>query len=278
MNVSHSKIELYNTCGYKYYLQYVEGYSVDKTFSALLFGLSLDRALNYVLLRKKHNHVPQKHVAEALFEKQMKSWQGQNEFEFFKYELPEGNEDATSEDQQWAAWNNLLTLGKKMVGVYIEEILPHFKKILEVQTRKTIPNGMGDNLILITDFVAELQDGRVAVFDNKSSSDITKYYGLSSVQKSQQLAIYAEYQKDRLAGYVALQKKLVRNAIKWNIVVDTIPEEQSAAVFNDINLAMDGIKKKTFDKNEKSCYVYGKKCVFWDACKKKDFSGLKKRW
>lgn len=277
MNVSHSKIDLYNTCGYKFKLQYIEKYSPDKTFTPLLFGSALDKALNYVLIRTKHGHVVQLDVAKAIFDKYLSLWKGQNPLEYFKNEAPEGIDELDPIDAQWAVWHHLKGIGHIMLETYVDEILPQFKKILSVQTRRTIPNETGDNLILITDFTAELQDGRIVIFDNKSSSDIKKYYGPSSVKKSQQLAIYSEFEQSKLAGYIALQKKLVKGKVAWTMVVDEVPEEMKEQAFQKIDDALHMIKAGIFDRNEKSCFVFGKRCSYWDLCKKGDDSGLVKK-
>lgn len=277
MNISYSKVQLYTTCPYKYYLQYVEKWSPDKTFTPLLFGSAIDSALNYVLLRLKHHHTPVAPVAKAIFSKVMNTWSlEKNELSYFKNETPDRDDfdELDFEDKQLAVHAHLCAIGEKMIDTYITEIAPSFARIISVQTKRFIPNEAGDNLVLITDFKAELLDGRVVTFDNKTSSDIKKYYGPSSVKKSTQLAIYTEFEPSRLAGYIALQKKLVDGAIKWNMVVDEIQETQAETAFNEIDGALHGIKSGEFPKNVLSCYSFGRQCEFWGLCKKGSTRGL----
>lgn len=277
LRVSHSQVELYNQCSYKYKLQYKDRLTPDKTFSALIFGQSLDQALNYILIRTKHNHVVYPTTAKLILLKFMENWKGANELVYFKSEAPEGIDELDPIDQQWAVWHNLISIGYMMIDTYIAEILPKFKKILSVQTKRVIPNEAGDSLVLITDFTAELQDGRVAIMDNKSSSDIKRQYGKNSVKKSQQLAIYSEFEDGRLAGYVALQKKLVDGKIAWTMVVDEVPEEMKEQAFQRVDDALNSIKAEVFPRNEKNCFMYNKRCEFWSLCKKGDTTGLVKR-
>lgn len=284
MNVSYSKVELYSSCPYKYYLSYVERWQADKTFTSLLFGSAMDATLNYILTRTKRHHPVYPSTAEKIFSKYMDAWHGQNELSYFKNECPVTDpvSDALFEDlderaRQWAVHNHLLNIGEKMIATYITNILPQFKRIISVQQKKYIPNEAGDNLVLITDFKAEMHDGRIVLFDNKTSSDIKKYYGPSCVKKSNQLAIYTEYEDSKLGGYVALQKKLVDDTIKYDIIIDTVPEEKAAEVFTAIDGALTSMKVEEFPKNEKSCWSFGRPCEFWGLCKNGSSKGLVKR-
>lgn len=282
MNISHSKVELYNTCAYKYYLTYVEKWSPDKTFTPLLFGSAIDNALNYLLESYQSGiQIPDVKEADRIFNRRMNAWRGQNELVYFKNEAPEVDpitkrpfEELDDEEKQEAVFHHLLEVGSKILKVYNAQVLPNFKRIISIQTKRTIPNETGDNLVLITDFTAELNDGRIVIFDNKTSSDIKKYYGPSSVKKSQQLSIYTEFEESKLAGYIALQKKLVDGAVVWNMVVDTIDEDQVQQSFIKVDQTLRAIKREEFPKNEKACYSYGRPCEYWNLCKKGNSKGL----
>jgi PD-(D/E)XK nuclease superfamily len=280
MNISHSKVELYSTCPYKYKLMYIDKWSTNKTYSSLLFGSAIDKALNYILLRVKHNHKPDKTTSKMLFWREMNLWLGQNELVYFKNEAPEmsGNmlfEELDDQQKEAAVFSNLLKIGEEMIDTYIQDILPQLGTILSVQTKRFIPNEAGDNLILVTDFRARLPDGREVTFDNKTCSDL-KRYGPSSVKKSQQLSIYTEYEPSRLAGYIALSKR-PEDGKKYVIRIDEIEEEMVSEAFDKVDGALNAIKRQEFPKNEKSCWSFGRKCEMWDLCKKGKTDGLIQR-
>lgn len=268
MRISHSKVELYSQCSMKYKFKYIDKLEPDKTFTPLLFGSAIDKALNYILTRTKRKHVVYRDTATLIFQKYLCKWYGQNELVFFKNEMP--HENATQEE----VWNHLFKVGVNMIDTYISAILPTFAEIISVQTRKEIPNEEGDILVLITDFTAKLHDGRIVTFDNKTTTDL-KTYGPSSVAKSQQLAIYTEFEESKLAGYIALSKKLNKEGgIDWVCRIDTVPEEQSAIAFEKVDQALRGIKREEFSCNPKACYSFGRKCDYYKLCNYNDDSGL----
>ena len=279
MYLSYSQVELYKTCPHKYFLTRVEKWKADVTPAALLFGMSIDASLNYVLMRAKRKHSIYPDTAKKILKKYMSSWNGQNKLEYFKNESPhgEGFDELDDADKQWVVWNHLMKVGETIITTYIDEILPQLGTILSVQTKRYIDNEAGDKFILITDFRAKLTDGREVTFDNKTSSDIKKYYGLTSVKKSNQLAIYTEYEESKLAGYVALSKKLNNGKIDYKIVIDEIDEEKVQETFNEIDVNLRAIKNKEFPKNEKNCYQFGKLCEVWNLCKKGSSEGLIKK-
>lgn len=267
MRISHSKVELYNTCGMKYRFRYVDKIKVDQTAAALLFGGACDKAFNYLLLRTKHKKIVFPEVAKKIFLKKMNTWKGQNELVFFKSELPEnGFQEDDPVGNQDRCFEHLCSLGQKMIDVFYTKILPLFKEIISVQTKKVIKNLENDELVLVTDFVAKLHDDRVVLFDNKTTSDL-KTYSKNAVKKSQQLSLYVEYEQNRLAGYICFQKKLVNNEVVWKYIIDEIPEEQSIKSFELIDQTLRNIKAEKFEKNQKNCMMFGKKCEYWDICK-----------
>lgn len=278
MRLSHSKVECYNLCPYKFKLKYQDKLQPNKTFSALLFGGACDKAFNYLLLRRKRNKTVHVDTAKAIFLKHMKKWDGSNELVFFKSELPEEQfqEDDHTGNQD-RCWANLCDIGQQMIDVYYNETLPLFKRIISVQTKKKIPNESGDEFILVVDFVAELHDGRVVLFDNKTTSDMNKQYPKTAIQKSQQLALYVEYEQNRLAGYICFQKKLKDGKIAWKWMVDEVPEEQSEKAFNTVDKALREIKAGCFEKNEKACWMFNKRCEYFSYCKYGSLKDIKKK-
>jgi hypothetical protein len=278
MKISHSKVELYNTCPAKYKFRYIDKLDVDKTFTPLLFGSAIDQALNYVLIQTKDKKPVDIVEAKRIFNAEMDKWHGQNELAYFKYELPEDQViEGDDEGNQVRAHRHLKTIGEKMLDTYVAEILPLFDEVIDVQITKNIKNEEDDELILVVDFVAKLKDGRVVTFDNKTTGDVKKNYPKNSVQKSQQLSIYAEFADNNLAGYIAMQKKLKDDKIVWNIIVDEIPDEQIETAFNKVDDALRAIKREEFDKNEKGCFSFGKLCEYAGLCKRGSKKGLIER-
>ncbi len=267
IKISHSRTELYTQCPRKYRYRYLDKLKVDQTPAALLFGSACDLAFNYLLLRKKHGHTPHLDTSKKIFIKHMNTWHGQNELVFFKGELPAGyepGEDAVQD--QDVCFTHLCEVGQMMLDVYHAETLPLFKEIVSVQTKKVIKNEEEDEFTLVVDFVATLHDGRTVLFDNKTTSDL-KTYTKNAVKKSQQLALYVEYEKNRLAGYICFQKKLVDGKIVWKWLVDEVPEEQSVKAFELVDNVLRDIKDEKFEKNEKACMLFNKRCEFWGKCK-----------
>lgn len=278
-NFSFSKIELFNLCGMKYKFKYLDKLEPDKTYSPLLFGGAIDKALNSILEDFQKGKKISLKRSGKIFQKEMNKWKGKNELVYFKNELPldQDTEGYSDLDIQWMVWGNLHSIGMMMLKIYIIEILPLFASIEGIQIEHKIPNNDGDNLVLVIDFIAKLKDGRTVLFDNKTSSDIKKNYGPESVKKSRQLALYTDYYPGYHSGYIALQKKLVDGKIKWTMVVDSIDESMTSNVFEDVETKAQMIKNSVFEKNEKSCFSFGRKCEYYLACKYNNYEGLKKR-
>lgn len=281
MNVSYSKIELYNTCGAKYKFKYLDRLEPNLTFSPLLFGAATDKALNYILEQVRDKKEIDKEKAINILQTEMDKWTAQNDLIYFKNELPDGYDTSLSYiELQKLVWTNLCTVGKLMIDTYISEILPLFESIESVQIERKIKNDdvSGDVLVIVIDFIGVLKDGRRVLFDNKTTSDIKKNYPKKTcVKKSRQLALYTDYYPDHYSGYIVLQKKLVDGKVIWDMIIDKIEEAQTSLVFEDIETKTQMIKDEKFEKNEKSCFSFGRKCEYWGLCKYGNSEGLRKR-
>ena len=273
--LSYSKVELYKQCPKKYEFKYVHKLENDTTASPLLFGKSLDKALNYVLKQFKAGKVIKPNYAKQVFTKEMKTWTAQNELVFFKSEIPD--EDYIKEDpqgNQLRAWLYLIKVGQMMIDTYITEVLPNFSKVIEIQKKKKIINDQGDVFTLVLDCIVELKDGRQVLLDNKSAS---RPYAPTAVTESNQLAIYNEAFPVPFAGYVVMHKRLTDNKVTWQLLVDQISEEKKEITYQEIDEVLAAIKDKQFPQEKSSCYAYGKRCQYYNACHKNDYRGLKKQ-
>jgi hypothetical protein len=135
------------------------------------------------------------------------------------------------EDKESKGWDNLplpvrkfynhvnwLCLTKKgllMLRTYRLEVIPKIKKVLAIQKEIKIENNEGDSITGFIDFVAELDDGKTYVLDNKTAA---RDYEWDAVQKSTQLALYVhavehEY-NTRNAGFIVLSKNIDKNSVK----------------------------------------------------------------
>lgn len=249
--------------------------TVNKVKSPLLFGKAIDNALNYVLKQKKNNKKIRIDYVNKLFRKTMSEWDGSVEFVFFKSEIPpEQFIKGDNKGNQQRAWEHLNMMGIRILDTYIKEVLPLIKNVVEIQTRKTVTNDDGDEFTMILDAIVELMDGRVVLLDHKTAS---KPYPKDAVETSVQLAAYNEHWPVPYAGYLVMEKKLVNEAVVWNLLVGIIPDEKKEQVFQDIGTVMDGIKAGKFEKNEKSCFSYGKMCDYYLDCRHGNSKGLVKK-
>ncbi len=113
-------------------------------------------------------------------------------------------------------WLSLKNKGLFMIEAYYKEIIPRLKRVIEVQKYISLSNGDDDELHGYVDLIAELEDGSIAVLDNKTSSI---EYKKDSVKKSSQLAIYKTILNHQgynitKAGYLVLRKGLKKNLTK----------------------------------------------------------------
>lgn len=124
----------------------------------------------------------------------------------------------SAKERQWynyANWLSLRAKGHIMLTAYNERILPMFKEVLASQLEYELKNDDGDSIIGFIDLVVKLHDGRVVIFDNKTSSI---EYAEDSVKRSQQLALYKNGIAGKFptewAGYVVIRKGIIKNRSK----------------------------------------------------------------
>lgn len=121
-------------------------------------------------------------------------------------------------------WFCLKKKAELLLTAYHDEILPNFKRIIEVQKKVELIDESGNNLNGVIDFIAELQDGSIAIIDNKTTST---EYEEDSVKGSEQLATYQAIlnifcedakndwnHKITACGYAVMSKKLIKDITK----------------------------------------------------------------
>jgi hypothetical protein len=112
-------------------------------------------------------------------------------------------------------WLCLTKKGLLMLKTYQKEVLPKIKKVLAIQKEIKIENDEGDSITGFIDLVAEWEDGKVYILDNKTAA---RDYEWDAVSKSTQLALYvhaveAEY-NTRNAGFIVLGKNIDKDVTK----------------------------------------------------------------
>lgn len=276
MKISNTKLDLYETCGRKFKFRYIDNLKGDFTSSALLFGTALDSSLNYILESIRDKKEWTKEKAQEEFGRVLETWNGQNRLDFFKGDVPKELQDSIDEGCpgfQEQVWETLYKRGIACLDVYIQDVLPLFKEIISVQDKVEIVNEEGDIFNGVVDFIAKLQDDRVVLFDNKSSS---AKYPKNKVVKSQQLSLYLEkFPEIALAGYIVLIKNPEKEkGLTHQVLIDEVPEEIKQDSFDRLEKALYNIKQEKFEPNFKACRLYNKPCEYTALCQYGSKEGL----
>lgn len=262
--LSHSAKERYDQCGYKYYLHYIEGYRSSILKSPLCFGNAFDEALNS-LLKGETNY-------KEVFDKEWDKYKD-TEIDYFKSDLDTSllTEEQLKLPESQQYFLSMKAKGEKMLDAYHKEIYPRIKKVISVQDEISIVghddngNETDDSITGKIDLIAmiEADDGKVylTLADNKTTSQA---YAKNSVQTKPQLALYAigKPEIDKFA-FLTVNKK----TFKTQVIIDNVPEENKDVVLNEFVDVLHKIKDRVFEKNEKSCYAFGKRCEFYSLCK-----------
>lgn len=212
-------------------------------------------------------------------------------------------------------WISLRRKGMIMLQAYRKKVMPKLGRVLSVQEQISLENEDGDKITGVVDLVAEVAGHGVVILDNKSSAS---NYADDSVVTSAQLSLYAHAIGDkydtRKAGYIVLNKNLIKNRTKtcsvcghdgtggrhkscdneikgercggaWNetfnpdvfvqIIIDEIPEAVEELVIENMNNINESIKTGVFTKNLNTCQNhFGGPCPYIKLCYKGDMHGL----
>lgn len=249
--LSYSKINTYNTCPRKYYLQYEEKLQEEVKGSALLFGTAFDKAIEAVL---KNREVDEKKVFDFFWSRQHINGREETlsgsllvnyttndfdldilhpiDFNFFKvkakelldsnnwlksyYECLENKKKKTwsKEENKFlnaCCWLSLMRKGHLMLEANRTEILPLFKDVIGTQIPIRLDSESGDSVSGFIDCVVVLQDGTKCLLDYKTSSI---EYEDDSVRNSNQLSLYAYAHGINFCGYAVFNKRISKIKIK----------------------------------------------------------------
>jgi hypothetical protein len=175
----------------------------------------------------------------------------------------------------YACWISLYKKGLLLLEAYKNEILPEIEEVHEIQKEVHLPNIKGDLITGYIDFIGTFKDGIKRVIDNKTSSSA---YTEKNILESQQLTIYTENQQNYKCGFAVLEKKIRKKdpKVRSYLIFGEVSDEQVEKMFSEIEYVLEDIKTEKFEKNEKSCFAFGKPCVFYNLCHKGDPEGLVK--
>ena len=241
--LSHSSVNMFSDCSYKFKLHYQERLRSTTQSAALLFGTAIDKAvenlvttknldsavaifhelwtrqeINGVLTELKAN--PDIVYAAGDYDDELLPGQPLVEMERVVAKKKEVGFDNLELDEKkkynMANWFIAKKRGELMLKAVNEEILPFINKVYSTQEKIDLANGNGDSVIGYVDMVAEFEGYKdPIIFDFKTS---TRAYEADSVKTSPQLALYVHAlenkYKTRTAGFIVLSKTIQKNRKK----------------------------------------------------------------
>lgn len=274
MRISHSASEKFSTCGYSYFLHYYYKLRPIEIKSALVVGGAVDVGLNHLLETRNLEESIVKF--KQAWDKTAKSGEIIYSKSDIEEHLLDGVEIKKESDRGYYSW---LKKGEILIREYNEQVMPLIKRVIKVQIDEVLENDVGDELVIKTDFIAELHDGRIILFDNKTSS---VKYDKDSVKNSEQLAVYyhalkEEYKIDA-CGYIVIPKKVNKQkkpAVKIEVIIDQVSEETINNTLQKFHNNIESIKLGLFNKNLNNCRNIFGDCPYIKYCHQNDMTGLK---
>jgi len=220
----------------------------------------------------------------------------------------------TDEEQKLYNFCNWVCLKRKgflIIDAYKKEVIPRIKRVISVQKQVDFNNDSGDSITGYIDFIAEMDDGKVYVLDNKSAG---RPYELDSAAHSPQLALYAHHEGIENAGFIvfikAIKKDKIRTCIRCGEITDSnriktcnktlgtkrcdgtlddviAPRAEIQIILDKINPNLIGMVMENFEmvntlvqqgiflKNLNSCQnTYGSRCPYYGQCFNNSNKGL----
>lgn len=290
IQLSYSAASKYLMSPRYYYLYYIQRIREEMIGSALPYGNAVDLGVNELLEGKS---------VEDGIKAFNKAWKGTNingeyldltKTDKIKYSKSDYDKKILTEEDEALikegydkSWVSLRRKGHMSIEAYKEQIMPRIKKVIAVQQYVKLPNQHGDKLIGYVDLIAEWEDGRIVVFDNKTSGS---KYKKDSVRISEQLGTYFEaVELDEIkadaAGYIVIPKKLRSKKeplVPIDVIIDDISEEVIEKVFDDYEKVLTGIKLGDFSCLSPQCDQYWGECCYKKYCQSggTDMTGLVK--
>lgn len=201
-------------------------------------------------------------------------------------------EESSKKAYNFLCWLSLARKADMIFQAYKDEVLPRIKRVIAIQEKVELVNDDGDTVIGYIDFIAEMDDGKVYILDNKTTSNFTHYSpdketGLSKVKTNPQLSVYSFVKDLTHAGYVVILKEIKADGrkkgslpkVKIKIILDEIDPDLQNKTLNLFHLTNQQIKSKVFIKKDdpKQCMSYGRKCPYFNLCWEGSEEGLVKK-
>lgn len=207
----------------------------------------------------------------------------------------------------WLSWHRK---ARYIIKAYQEEVLPKIKKVIHVQKEINMDNGAGDTVIGYIDLIAEWEDGKTYILDNKSSG---RAYAEDAPSTKPQLHLYSIAENNPNVGFIVYLKNLEKNKkrvcrkcgkeaegrhktcneevkgsrchgefdetvdpkAKIQILLGQANHRLEEMVLENINDVNKMIKNDMYVKNLNSCdNWYGGKCPYYNKCHNNDETGL----
>jgi ribosomal protein L37E len=185
--------------------------------------------------------------------------------------------------------------GIEMIKGFYYDLLPNIEDVVEIQRYIKLENEDGDTIIGYIDYIIKHVDyDEPIIVDLKTAG---KAYGKHDLDTSDQLRLYAAAENINYIGYMVLLKKIktekscdacghVREnyrltkcsacgkgkykALKLKaatqFLIKEVKDSEMDAVLNDLSDIGIAIKNKIRWKNPDSCFMYNKKCDYYEAC------------
>jgi hypothetical protein len=184
-------------------------------------------------------------------------------------------DNETQRMYNYICWLSLRNRGLMLLDAYRVQIMPEIEEVFDVQKKISLPDS-SDEFVGVIDLICSFtsEPGVRYVCDNKTSS---RPYKSDSVQTSEQLAAYSEYEQNNKCAYIVIVKKLRKREprVRCTIIKDTMPNNTVDETFDKLTNVFHKIDEKKFDKDFDACYQYGRKCEYYSKCRTGDLKNLK---
>lgn len=297
--ISYSAWKRYHICPKNFDYHYNERLRPEGISSPLVFGVAIDEALNELLLNGGDPlPVFQKNFA---FSTDITWADADLDRELF---TTEQWRKVSGESDAYKSWASMRIKGRMLLAAYVEQIYPMIKEVHSVQKELDDRPGVLDAIVTLEGI------GKVLI-DHKTSA---RPYRHDAVANDTQLALYANSEGFKTAGFIVLVKQINKNRVKickncnfngsftrhktcpqtvngdrcrgaWSesirpeaniqVIIDEVPDINKTLITESIQETEKLIKAGSYPRNLEACgKIYGKPCPYIDKCWKRSDNGL----